>query len=198
MILGITGISGVGKHEAAHFFKKRGWVVFDVDKMAHRLYRPYTYVWKALVKRFGEVILTKEDLVDRQKLRAIVFDSNNATVAKEALHDLNKIIHPEVRRKLEEKIHRHFRRKSNIVIVAALWEELGLFDVCDRVLLIKAHQDKAWVRIKKRDGIDEAMYKSYTSAQQEPEHPNFVVENNGHRKIFEQQLKKIESQLLNV
>lgn len=196
MILGITGISGVGKHEAAKTFEKRGWVIFDADAIAHRLYRPYSYVWKAIVKRFGEGVLTQDDLIDRQKLRAIVFDSENLAISKKALQDLNAIMHPELKRALKEKIHRHFRRKSNIVIIAALWKELDLFKLCDKVLLIKAHQDKALMRIKKRDGIDEAMYEHYTSAQQEPEVADFVVENNEGVGGFEKRLEQLESELL--
>lgn len=191
MVLGITGISGVGKHEAARFFEKRGWVILDADQIAHHLYRPYTYVWKAMVKRFGEEILTKEDLIDRQKLRAIVFDAKQAEVSRKALDDLSAILHPELKRHLQEKIHRHFRRKSNLVIVAALWKEMGLFELCEKVLLIEAEEDLALMRIKKRDGIDEAMYRHYTASQQIPENPDFVVENNG-------TLKELGKKLLNL
>ena len=39
MVLGITGISGAGKHTAADYFKKKGWVVLDADKLLdHVLY----------------------------------------------------------------------------------------------------------------------------------------------------------------
>ena len=41
MILGITGKSGTGKHTAAKFLEQKGWKVLDVDKIAHKLYRPY-------------------------------------------------------------------------------------------------------------------------------------------------------------
>ena len=94
MILGITGISGSGKHTAANFLKQKGWVVLDADKIAHYLYRPYTSLWKAVVKEFGEDILSANDKIDRQKLSKIVFDPNNP----EGLKKLNEITHPEIKR----------------------------------------------------------------------------------------------------
>jgi dephospho-CoA kinase len=188
MILGITGISGTGKHTAAKYLLGSGeWEIFDADKIAHQLYRPYTYVWKAIVKRFGEGILTNGDLIDRQKLRTVVFDADRLEIDSSALIDLNNIIHPAVLHYLEERIHYHHGH-SNIIIIGALWHELNLFNLCDKVLLIASHQDASLMRVKKRDGIDEAMYLHYTRNQSSPEKADFVVENNGTLQQFHAKL----------
>jgi len=118
MVLGITGISGAGKHTVAEFFKSKNWVILDADKIAHYMYRPYTSVWQAMVKQFGEGVLTTEDKIDRQKLSRIVFNPEDPEAAHAALEKLNAVVHPAVIRNIKDAIHRHFRRKSNIVVIA--------------------------------------------------------------------------------
>ena len=187
MKLGITGISGSGKHTAATFFKQRKWIILDADKMAHDLYRPYTYVWKDIVERFGEGILTTKDLIDRQKLGAIVFDSKNS----EALEDLNKIVHPAIRREIENALYHYRNRDDHLIIVAALWESIGLNELCDKILLIKSNSSLAMERSIARDGITEDVYKARIKNQTEPPDPDFIVENNGEFKEFYKQLSEL-------
>lgn len=195
MILGITGISGSGKHEAAEFFRKRNWVILDADKIAHHLYRPYTNVWKAIVKEFGEGILTTNDVIDRVKLGKIVFNSKDEAGAEDALKKLNAIVHPFLKRRINNDIHRHFRRKSNIVIVVALWRELNVDSRCDKLILIKADHDLRAKRMQQRDGISSETYEMRVKNQTEPDHPDFVVENSGTLDELRLKLNKIYQSL---
>ena len=193
MILGITGKSGVGKHTAAKFFEQRGWKVRDADKIAHKLYRPYQRVWREVTERFGEGILKKNDVIDRQKLKQIVFGKTEES--RKALKDLNAIVHPEVKRILKDEVYYLGKKKANTVIVGALWEELGLFEVCEKVLLLKAGDTLTYERIKKRDGLDLEMYEAYTANQKEPENPDFIVINEGSFQDLYKELNQIVTQL---
>jgi len=180
MILGITGKSGTGKHTAADFLKQKGWTVLDADKIAHHLYRPYTHVWKAVIKHFGEGILGKKDIIDRQKLGEIVFNPNK----QEELKELNKIVHPEIKRYLKNEIHYLRRKERNAAVIAALWKEMGLIELCDKVLSISANEDLAFERVKKRDGISEEAYGARTKNQLPLETPDIEVINEEDRQSF--------------
>jgi len=193
MILGITGKSGVGKHTAAQFFEQKGWRSLYADKIAHRLYRPYQRIWREVTDHFGEGVLKKNDVIDRQKLKQIVF--NNSDEGRQALKDLNNIVHPEVRRYLKDEAYYLKKKKANVVIVGALWKELGLFEICENVLLIKAGGELAFDRIKKRDGIDFAMYEAYTANQENPETADFTVINEGGFQDLYKELNQILTQL---
>lgn len=193
MLLGITGKSGSGKHTTAQFFEQRDWKILDADKVAHKLYRPYQQIWKEVVDRFGEGILNERDIVDRQKLRQIVFGKSEES--KKALKDLNTIVHPVVRHYLIDEAYYLKKRKAKAIIVAALWDELGLFEICDKVLLVKAGDALAYERIRKRDGIDLDMYESYTSGQKEPENADFTVMNEGSFQDLYKQLNSVLTQL---
>jgi dephospho-CoA kinase len=193
MILGITGKSGAGKHTAAKFFEQKGWKVLNADETAHKLYRPYQRVWREVKDRFGEGILKKNDVIDRQKLKSIVFAQGEE--GKKALSDLNAIVHPEVRRVLKDEAYFLGKKKANAVIMGALWEELGLFEICDKVMLIKAGDALTYERIKKRDGIDLDMYEIYTANQKDPQNPDFVVVNEESFQDFYKELNQILTQL---
>ncbi|MBU1017438.1 dephospho-CoA kinase [Patescibacteria group bacterium] len=192
MILGITGISGSGKHTAAHFFEQKGWVILDADKIAHRSYRPYTAVWKAVIREFGEGILNTDDTINRVKLGKIVFNASEPEVSKMALSKLNQIIHPYMKRRIRNEIHRHFRRQSNIAIVVALWRESGLEDCCEKILLIKAASELRSRRIQGRDGISPETYGMRIQNQTEPPQSDFVVENSGSLADFRKKLAQLE------
>ncbi len=193
MTLGITGKIGVGKGVAAAFFEQRKWVLLDADKMAHQLYQPYKRVWKQLVERFGEAILKKDDVIDRQKLRQFVFGSNSAS--KEALKDLNDIVHPELKRTLKDEVYFLTKKHKNVIITATLWQELGLFDLCDKVLLIRAGDALTYERVHKRDGMSFDMFEGLNAQQSEPPHPDFVVENEGDFQSLYKQLNLVVNSL---
>lgn len=190
MILGITGKSGAGKHTAAQFFEQKGWRILDADKIAHQLYRPYQRIWREIVDHFGEGILTKDDQIDRQKLKKIVF--GGTPEAKKALSELNAIVHPELQRYLADEIYYLKKKRENTVIVGALWKEVGLFELCDRVLLVQTGDALAYERVRKRDGIDYDTYENAIQNQSIPENPAITVENEG---TFQDLYKKLNSVL---
>lgn len=179
MVLGITGISGSGKHTAALFFKKRQWVILDADSMAQKAYRPYKEAWKKIVENFGEEILNQDDTINRTKIGNILFNSKDEQGGEEARGRLNQIVHPATNRTIKDEIHRHYRRKSNLIVIAAWWEELELADFCDKIILIKANAKGRQKRIQNRDGISEEYYERRVRYQTEPSEPDFLVENNG-------------------
>ena len=195
MVLGITGISGSGKHTASKYFQKKGWVVLDADHIAHYLYRPYTGVWKAVSNEFGEKILNQDDTINRLKLGQIVFNPADPEFAGKALKRLNEIIHPYVRRYIENEIHRQARRKTNIVIVVALWRESGLDDLCNKIMVVRATPELRLKRIQGRDGINQETYKMRIKNQNEPEKFDLVVENNGSLEELNKKLDDILTEL---
>ncbi|MDH5596735.1 MAG: dephospho-CoA kinase [Candidatus Peregrinibacteria bacterium] len=193
MLLGITGKSGTGKHTAGKFLEQKGWKVLYADQVAHKLYRPYQRVWREVVDRFGEGILTTNDVIDRQKLKKIVF--NPSEESQKALKELNAIVHPEVKRYLKDEAYYLSKRKAKAAIVAALWEEMGLLSICDKVLLLQAGEALCYDRIHKRDGVDIEMFQTYSSTQKDPPNPDFTITNEGQVNDLYKELNKLLSEL---
>jgi dephospho-CoA kinase len=179
MILGITGISGSGKHTAANILARKGWVVLDADSLAHYLYRPYTNVWKAVTREFGERILNQDDSINRAQLGKLVFDASRPEASEKALKKLNGILHPYLQRRLVEEARFNSKKGVPVAVVAALWDELGLKKICEKFLWVEADPALSRERVLKRDGITAQMYALRIKSQIPLPNPDFKVENNG-------------------
>jgi dephospho-CoA kinase len=87
-VVGLTGGIGAGKSVIAMIISDLGIPVFDSDLVAREVLTSNADVVKKITLEFGAGVLTNEELPDRAKLAAIVF--NDA----EKLRKLNAIIHP--------------------------------------------------------------------------------------------------------
>ena len=90
VILGITGTFGSGKSTVANMFKSFGAELIDADKIAHRVIRPGSGIYKKIINAFSRSILKKNKTIDRKKIAKVVFKD------KKLLQKFNLIIHPEV------------------------------------------------------------------------------------------------------
>jgi dephospho-CoA kinase len=85
----------------------------------------------AIRARFGDTVFETSGALDRKALAAIVFDD----IA--ALSDLEAIVHPAVRTRIDERLDRARRDGDPFVVVEAIkLVEGGLADRCDEVWLI--------------------------------------------------------------
>jgi dephospho-CoA kinase len=95
-----------------------------------------------VIKDFGREIINGE-LIDRKKLGSLVFGD------KKKLAALNSIVHPWMINKTIDMISGTEKRK--ICINAALLFEMGLNDLCDRILIVKSSYFNIVQRGVKRD-----------------------------------------------
>ena len=90
LVLGLTGSIAMGKSEATQIFRRLRVPVVDAGAEVHRLMAPGGRGVDAVVAAFPAVLV--EGRIDRQKLRATVFDDTPA------LQRLEAILHPLVGR----------------------------------------------------------------------------------------------------
>ena len=98
--VGLTGGIGAGKSTVGRVFETLGIPRFDADKYAHNIYLNDSELRSSVIERFGaDVSVTgaegRDIDINRAKLAEVVFNS------PEALEDLNKLVHPAVRRGYE-------------------------------------------------------------------------------------------------
>ncbi len=127
MILGITGKYCSGKSTVARIFVAHGWYEIDVDRLG---YAALDKRAAAVTTRFGREVVDDSGTVDRRKLGDIVFKD------KEALEDLESIIHPEMVRLCEKEIRECGR--DSIIINAAILHKMGLDRLCDAILWVES------------------------------------------------------------
>jgi dephospho-CoA kinase len=124
MIIGIAGYMGSGKTTAAKYFSHTGAVVIDADTVAKELMNTTAAIQDNISKTFGKEAVSDGKVVFPY-LRSKAYQSS-ANMLK-----LNKIVHPALLEKLEEKICRA-PDKNRLVLDAALisyWKIEEWFDV---------------------------------------------------------------------
>lgn len=141
IIIGLTGSFGSGKTTVAGIFKEYGAKIIDADRIAHRIIRPKTKIYKKIVKAFGKDILKKDTAIDRSKLAKIVFDS------PDLLKRLNNIVHPEVIRIIRGNVKA--AQDKVIVLDVPLLIESALKNLVDKIIVVRIPKQKQIERIRK-------------------------------------------------
>lgn len=110
ILLGLTGGIGSGKSTVSNLLASHGAVIIDGDAITRELQQKGSPVLEALRERFGDAIIASTGELDRPALAAIVFND------KDALADLNKIVHPAVGKEMERRLNEQ-RVTDNVVVL---------------------------------------------------------------------------------
>lgn len=178
----ITGSIGTGKTTIANIFKERGYNVYDADKMVHDLYKDEN-ILKDVEKIFPDAFC--DGVMDKKKIANIIFNDKNK---KKELEDL---IHPLVRKKIEEI--------DNAIIEVPLLFESKMEDIFDKTILVYCSKDEQIKRIMKRNNIskDDAIKRinSQMDIEEKKKYADFVIINEGPNDVINKQVDDIISKL---
>lgn len=191
-VLGITGGVGSGKSEVLRYMEEEyGAVVCQLDEVAKALQKKGTDCYDKIIEQFGLEVTGENEELDRKKLAAIIFQDENKR------RILNGIVHPEVKKWVEQDIIEKKKRGVPLyVIEAALLPEAGYEDICQEMWYIYTEESVRRVRLKKSRGYsDETISRMIRS--QSPESVfrkacHIVIDNSG---TFERTKKQIGEQL---
>ena len=187
IILGITGSFGSGKTTVAGIFRSCGAKIIDADKIAHRLIKPGTKIYKKIIDAFGKEVLRRNRAIDRDKLARIVF--NNKLLLKR----LNRIIHPEVIGVIKEKIKKYPGKV--IILDVPLLIEAGLEKIADKLIVVTITREKQIKRICKKKGLKRPDILKRIGAQisqnVKSRFANFIIDNSGTIKKTKKQAEQI-------
>ena len=125
--VGLTGGFGTGKTTVLGMFKAEGARVLNSDDIVHREFAENKGLKKKIVSIFGPRAL-RSGKVDRKFLAENVFCDSSA------LDELNRIVHPLVKKRIKQEIRRGAGLKNNplVVVEVPLLFEAGfdrIFDV---------------------------------------------------------------------
>ncbi|MCI7677548.1 MAG: dephospho-CoA kinase, partial [Streptococcus orisratti] len=129
-IIGITGGIASGKSTVSSYLRELGQIVIDADEVVHDLQKKGGVLYQVLVGWFGTEILQADGELNRKKLAALLFGSNER-LAKSA--DLQNSI---IRKELEKRRDRALQDNELVFLDIPLLYELGYEDWCNQVWLI--------------------------------------------------------------
>ena len=143
--IGLTGGVASGKTTVSDFFKGLGIPVIDADVISHEVTQPDGSAFEEIISSFGSNILDENGLIDRKKMRAIIFDD----ASKKEM--LERIIHPKVR---EEMFNLASQSNDHYLIVSVpLLVETGMNEMMDRTLVVDCSEETQIERLMHRDKI---------------------------------------------
>ena len=191
MIVGLTGGIASGKTTVSNFFKEIGIKIADADIIAKEISQRKD-VEDEMIQVFGKEILDIEGIINRAKLKEIVFSN------KEKLSKLNEIIHPKV---IEEfkKIKENTDKNDIIIFDIPLLFETELDKMCDVIVLVYVDRETQIKRMFERDNISEELAVKIINAQMSLEEKikksHIHIENNGTLDELQRKVQNIYREL---
>ena len=143
--IGLTGGIASGKTTVSDCFKKLGTQVIDADIISHEVTEPSGSAFEEILSEFGSEILDEKGLINRKKMRAIIFNDPSQKKI------LENIIHPKVRDEMFQRINKsddHY-----LIVSVPLLVETGMHQIMDRNLLVDCSEDTQIDRVMHRDKI---------------------------------------------
>jgi dephospho-CoA kinase len=149
LIVGLTGGIASGKSTVGAMFKQQyGVEVIETDLLARQAVEKPSPLLPELAQRFGEGVLDAQGRLRRDYLRNIVFNDQQARM------DLNRIMHPFIKSRLQTRLD---AIAAPLVIVdVPLLFEAGWDKCCAAVIVVYVPEALQTLRLRQRDGLDEA------------------------------------------
>jgi len=174
----LTGNVGSGKSTVAALWARAGVPVISADELSRQAVLPGTPGLRAVREAFGEGVLGADGMLDRARIRALVFGDATARGRLEA------ILHPLIR-DLRETWLEERRRAGDALVVAEipLLFETGTEGEYDAVVLVDAPADVRLERLLRARGLGEAEARDIMAAQADPAlkraASDVVIDNDG-------------------
>ncbi len=197
--IGLTGGIGSGKTTVSDQFKKMGVPIIDTDIIAHDLLNHQPAMLEKIIEIFSDKVLNAKGAIDRKKLAQSVFSN------KQQKQQLEKLLHPAIRKAVDEKIQVFKQQKSPpdylLLVVPLLLEtkllETNFTDLTDRILVVIADQQLRVERIKQRDQRNVSQINAIINSQVNDDRrlsaADDVIENNQDLAHLTSQVKQLDS-----
>ena len=189
-LIGLTGGIASGKSTVAQMLACLGAAIVDADALAREVVEPGRDAWREIVKSFGPEVLQADRTLDRQKLRATIF--NDPAARKK----LESIIHPRVRALAEERIAQHAAAGYPVVVYEVpLLFEGNLHEWLRPVVLVACSVEVQKRRLEQRDGVSAEAAQKHIAAQMSLEEKrrlaDYIIENDGDLTELERQVRAV-------
>lgn len=156
--LGLTGGIGSGKTRVADMLAELGATVIDTDVIAHALTGAGGLAIEPIRVAFGEQAIAQTGALDRDYMRARVFDEPNDRKR------LEQIIHPLIAQEVEHQAKQ--AKGCYVVFVVPLLVESGRWvDRLDRVCVVDCEPQTQIERVRARSGLSDERIQQIIAAQ---------------------------------
>ena len=181
--IGILGDIGSGKSYVARNF---GYPVFNADYEVAKLYQQNKKIFNKLKKILPKHIFSFP--IEKKEIsNAILANKNN-------LNKIIKIVHTEVRKKMNIFLKKH-RNKKIVILDVPLLLESKINKKKDILVFIQSKQSDILKRLKNRKNFNQKLLKKFKNIQYsvryKKEKSNFIIKNDFTNKTINDGIKSI-------
>jgi dephospho-CoA kinase len=178
MKVALTGNAASGKTTLARIWAREGIPVISADDLARDAVAPGTPGLAAVLAAFGPQVLRGDGTLDRDALRALVFQDSSLRKR------LEEIVHPIIAALREERMEREAAMGNRLVVAEIpLLFEVGLEGEFDVVVLVDAPYRERLRRLTQLRGLEEEEARRILDAQMPSEvklpRASYVIHNAG-------------------
>ena len=165
----------------------------NADAFTHELLSPNTALGQQIVDLFGKNVLRNGEF-DRRAIGEIAFKD------PETLHELERLLHPAVLRKIEEFYQQAQKQGgySLFIVEIPLLYEIGQEDFYDAVIAVLSSEKNAKQRFKQAGFSDEEWerrMKFQLSQEEKANRANFVIRNDETLEDLHRQVDRLNKRL---
>ncbi len=185
--VGLTGGVATGKSTVSQLFSELGATIIDADVIARQLLEKDTDCYKQVIQLFGNTITFADGEINRALLRELVF--SDAT----AKHQLEKILHPEVRKQMLAAAEKC--ETAYCIFVVPLLVEADMLDLVDRILVIDIPEVTQLERLIKRDKLTKSqaqnILNNQATRQQRMQVANDLIDNQNDINLLKDKVEQL-------
>ncbi len=180
--IGITGSLASGKSTVAKIIASKKYPLFDADKVVKQIYQTNIFKNK-IFKKFK--FKTKKNIKNNIKKKIIKNEK--------FLKDLEKIIHPIVRKQIRIFLKSN-KKKKFVIFEIPLLIESKLMKNYDKIILVNSRKDlrlKRYLRRSNNRRFFHLLNKRQLPAKKKIRFCDHVINNNGSLKLLKKNIKNI-------
>ena len=181
--IGILGDIGSGK---SYIAKNFGYPVFNADEEVSKLYKKNRTVFNKLKKVLPKYIYSFP--IDKKELTNAIL-SNKTNLKK-----IVKIIHGEVRKKMNLFVKKNKNKKFIILDIPLLLEN-NIYKRTDILVFVSSKKKDISKRLKKRTNYNSELIKQFKNLQlplaYKKKKSHFIIKNNFTKKIVKEGITKV-------
>ena len=186
--IGILGAIGSGK---SYIAKNFGYPVFNADLEVSKLYKNDKKIYDKLKKNLSKYIYSFP--VNKNEIsKAILANKSN-------LSKIVKIVHLEIRKKMNIFLKKNKKKKIVILDIPLLLEN-KINNKKDILVFVESKKSEILKRLKKRNNFNKQLFNKFQNIQlplsYKKKKSNFVIKNNFTKKSVKNRIKNILKEII--
>ena len=186
--IGILGDIGSGK---SYIAKNFGYPVFNADLEVSKLYKKDRKIFIKLKKNLPKYIYSFP--INKKEIsKAILANKSN-------LNKIVKIVHLEVRKKMNIFLRKNKNKKIVILDIPLLLEN-KINKKKDILVFVESKKSDIFKRLKKRDNFNKQLFRKFKNIQLSPSYKKkkskFIIKNDFSKKTVKRAIRNIIEEIL--